>query len=369
MSYSRLAGKMAWDNLRGQQRAKWEDIVPKLDSPHYHPTHVAKFPLALNERFFCLGSCFARNIEEHLIYAGERVLSKRIVSPRAEYPGRPNGLVNKFTTHSMLQEVKWLTEPPEPIDKCLAQTASGWIDMHLFTHPLSVPLSLERARERRHYLLTEYFSRLRTATTVILTLGLNEVWHDHQTGMHLNIAPSFWTVQKEAERFSLEITDVNENLDALEQLRSRLKALQPDVRIIVTVSPVPLTCTFQPVDVAVANTLSKATLRAAAEAFDQRHDDVAYFPSYEMVTIAPRQKAYISDMIHVDDNVVAQIVRSFMSIYLGKTVVPPSGYVEMDYLNANPDVDAQVRSGHLESAYEHFFPKQATHAAPSASAE
>jgi hypothetical protein len=313
--------------------------------------HKPKFTLDSGERYFCLGSCFARNIEEHLIYAGETVLSKRIVSPKGEYPYRTNGFVNQFTTYSMLQEVEWLFKAPDPLDTCFVETANGWIDMHLFGNELS----LERVRERRRYLLQDYFSRLRDSTVVLLTLGLNEVWRDGHTGMNINVAPSVWTVRRYSERFTLHVTDVAENLDALEQLRSRLKALRPELRIIITVSPVPMTETFQGIDVALANNLSKTVLRSAAEAFHRRHDDVDYFPSYEMVALAPRSFSYYPDFVHVNDSVVNIIVTRFISAYRGKLIAPPEGYVERDYLNANPDVEARVRNGELVCGYEHWL--------------
>jgi hypothetical protein len=107
-------------------------------------------------------------------------------------------------------------------------------------------------------------------------------------------------------------------------------------------------------DVGFANSLSKAVLRSAAEAFTRQYEDVDYFPSYELVTLASRTLAYCPDMLHVADGTVAEIVRQFMLDYCGKTVVRPDGYAEKDYLEANPDVEARVRRGELSCGYEHW---------------
>jgi len=52
------------------------------------------------------------------------------------------------------------------------------------------------------------------------------------------------------------------------------------------VSPVHLWATFrQDADVMAASCNSKSTLRAAADQFAWNHDNVFYFPAYEMATI------------------------------------------------------------------------------------
>ena len=299
-----------------------------------------------------MGSCFARNIEEHLIYAGQDVLSKKIVSPRDEYPLRTNGFVNKFTTHSMLQEAIWLEEPPKSNDEIFVETSVGWVDMHL--GPCK-EVSFERVVERRRYLASEYFPRIAQASVLILTLGLNEVWLDNQSGQRINVAPSLWTTRKHSGRFVLEVTSAQENVDALEELRSRLRRINPALRIILTVSPVPMAETFRNIDVGVANTLSKAVLRAAAEQFCNNHDDTDYFPSFEMVTMAPRHLAYWSDLLHVENATVSEVINRFMLGYLGKPSASPAGYIENLYLWANPDIEDLVRLGELRSGYEHWI--------------
>lgn len=54
----------------------------------------------------------------------------------------------------------------------------------------------------------------------------------------------------------------------------------------ITLSPVHLWATFRrDVDVISASCSSKATLRAAADEFTARHQNVTYFPAFEMATI------------------------------------------------------------------------------------
>ncbi len=97
-----------------------------------------------------------------------------------------------------------------------------------------------------------------------------------------------------------------------------------DFQFVVTVSPVPLQATFTDQDVIVANAESKAVLRAAAGAFARRHDNVSYFPSYEMVTHSHPDFALRPDRAHVEWAMVDRIMSSFIDAYPPRPSEPPS---------------------------------------------
>lgn len=346
-------GAQAWQTLARDSSGQWANAAPRFATDPFAVQHTPRFDLSETARYFCMGSCFARNIEEHLIYRRAEVLSKRVVSPRDEWAARANGFLNKFTTHSMLQELRWLDQPVGDLQSILLQTAHGWRDLQLA--PELGETSLERAMERRRYLAQDYFPRLGQADVVLMTLGLNELWRDTALDLPLNAPPPLWNVRREPDRYHLEITDVQSNLAALDEIRSRLKALNPDIKIVVTVSPVPMRATFSGQDVAIANTLSKSTLRAAADAFAHAHPDVDYFPSYEIVSLSRRDYAFGADYMHVTNQIVSHVMSRFMDLYCPSAPPAPEGFVELNYLDANPDVEDRVRSGELSSGFEHWL--------------
>ena len=346
-----MSGTAAWTAAAKGPATRWSDHIARLTDDVVTVAHRPKFAISRDARFFCIGSCFARNIEEHLIYHDIAVLSRRIVSPHGEWPARANGFVNKFTTHSIRNELDWALVPP-PVDaRAFQQQQDGWLDLQL--SPRMPPVPLERAIARRRYLNTDYFARVRTADIVVLTLGLNEIWFDARAGRHLNAAPSFTATRREPDRYALHLTDVADNLAALEGARAAILALNPAARIVVTVSPVPMSETFSGADVLVANMRSKSTLRAAAAEFADAHDDVDHFPSYDIVSMSPRAQAYEADCLHVADSVVGAVMRSFLRAYLGLDGAAPA-FDERAYLAAHPDVDAAVRRGELASGFEHW---------------
>lgn len=352
MAVQSVDGAEAWTRLARAPYGQWTDAAARIADDPFVIHHAPRFTLSPSARYFCIGSCFARNIEEHLIYRGVDVLSKRVVSPKAEWGARANGFLNKFTTQSMLQELRWLDHPPMDWADTLTETANGWRDLQLA--PELGETSLERALERRKYLAEDYFQRIRHADVVLMTLGLNEVWRDTKLDLHLNAAPPLWNARKEPGRYRLEITDVESNTAALDEIYARLKAINHNIKIIVTVSPVPMRATFSGRDVGLANTLSKSTLRASAEHFVQTNNDTDYFPSYEIVSLSKREFAFGPDYMHVSNQIVGQAMSMFMKIYCPSAPEAPEGFVELNYLDANPDVEDRIRSGELTSGFEHW---------------
>ena len=90
--------------------------------------------------------------------------------------------------------------------------------------------------------------------------------------------------------------------------------INPGVRVILTVSPVPLVATAEPNHVLAATTYSKSVLRVAAEAAARRHSEVRYFPSYEIVTGPQAPKDFFeADRRSVSSAAVAAVMDAFLS--------------------------------------------------------
>ena len=156
---------------------------------------------------------------------------------------------------------------------------------------------------------------------LIITLGLNEVWRLKADGAVFSRNP--WkTAAGLVEHRTLT---VEENVQDLVRMTEILRAHNPAVKIIVTLSPVPLHATFAGADrhVVVANAHSKAVLRVAAEEFANRCKDVYYFPSYEMVTVCLKEP-WAADQRHVTRAAVAQVMRLFHQLYDAESTEAPA---------------------------------------------
>lgn len=266
------------------------------------------FNFSHEDLIFTIGSCFARNIERKLASLGFQLPTMALEIPQEErVSATANEILNKYTTAAIVNELKWILGLEAfPEDGFVPVGDDLVCDPHL--HPGLPPVNLERAKARRaqvHALGTA----LPECRIVIVTLGLVETWHDKKTGLYLNGAPPRAVIKAEPERFSLHRLAYEDILADLEQVHAILKEHgHPEFKMIVSVSPVPFKSTYSGQDAIAANTYSKSVLRAVAEKFCTAHDNVDYFPSYEMVVLSERGSAYNDDNIHVRDEMVSRIM-------------------------------------------------------------
>jgi GSCFA family len=92
----------------------------------------------------------------------------------------------------------------------------------------------------------------------------------------------------------------------------RLRGVNPDAKIMVTVSPVPLIATYVDRHVLVSNCYSKAALRVAAEEIVAARPDISYFPSYEIV-MANAHRYFAEDQRSVTASGVQSVMRIFFA--------------------------------------------------------
>ncbi|MFN4059006.1 MAG: GSCFA domain-containing protein [Roseinatronobacter sp.] len=286
--------------------------------PVPRPVGRPSFKLALDNKVFTLGSCFAREVDRALRGLGFQVLSREAnLDAEVERAGKDESLYNKYTVHSILNEIRWALDPdaPHPGGDALLPTGGGkWCDPQLGGSTFSGTFEQMMAF-RGSFVQT--MQRVREADVIIITLGLVEAWFDKNSGLYLNAAPPPRAVVSEPDRFELHVLDYQEIISALEEVHALLSRFgKPGWKMLLTVSPVALLSTFRDQDVLVANMYSKSVQRAAAEAFVLRHENVDYFPSYEFVTLGDPKTNWTHDYRHVHPRVVNRIMSSVMAAYL-----------------------------------------------------
>lgn len=119
---------------------------------------------------------------------------------------------------------------------------------------------------------------------LVFTLGLTEAWEDPRDGAVFPLAPGVSGGDWNPEAARFRNFDEDETWHDLRDALALVRERNPAVRVILTVSPVPLAATYEPRHVAVSTAWSKACLRIAAERAARRLPGVMYFPSYEVIT-------------------------------------------------------------------------------------
>ena len=291
-------------NRKTNPHSGWGDRgSPNRVEPVAKPSFEVPFTLAQGEAVFTIGSCFARNIESELINRGFRV-PVRDLFQNPDFKGLEVGIINNYGTPSIYNEIAWAfgEEEFKPEDHIVELMPGKYADLHL--SPAMRPDSYEIVMRRRTAAL-EATRAARGCRVVIMTLGLTEVWFDTRTGFYLNVAPRPALLKADPERFRLHVLNYEETYDYLERAVKLLQKHGPsELRLLLTVSPVPLTVTHRNIDVLVANTYSKSALRTAAETIVARFPFASYYPSYESIVITDRKIAFLDDMRHVSDEMI-----------------------------------------------------------------
>ncbi len=121
----------------------------------------------------------------------------------------------------------------------------------------------------------------------VFTLGLTESWFNRTSGREYPMCPGTVAGEFDAANHEFLNQDFPFIRKTLAEVIRRARQLNPDLRFLLTVSPVPLTATMSGNHVLVATMESKSILRAVAAALRRQFDFVDYFPSYEIITAPP----------------------------------------------------------------------------------
>lgn len=159
-----------------------------------------------------------------------------------------------------------------------------------------------------------YVDRLETEdaeapSTAVFTLGTNHVYILNETGEIVD------NCRKRPQRlFTERELTVDECAEYLCRAIGRLRSVNPDVRVVLTVSPIRYAkYGFH------GSQLSKAVLLLAADKVVREHDMVEYFPAYEIVNDELRDyRFYREDMLHPSDQAVEYIWQRFSDTYFSE---------------------------------------------------
>jgi hypothetical protein len=291
----------------------------RLRKTWFTPEVDPKFKLRREDKFYAIGSCFARGLESSL--AGHKMAVESAAPEFAKLQatnkqGSGLGFINKYNTYSILNELRWALDPDAefPEESIVPLTDTTWYDPH--TTPTLEFVGFEETMERRR-LIQAVTKRIQNCRAVILTLGLAEVWRDVRADVFLNCTPIPSLFKTQPGRYEFHLTDFAQNRANLEAIYALLSSYgHPDFHVVVTVSPVPLMNTFSTMDIVVANTWAKSLLRTVAQEWASAHPNVDYFPSYEIVQNSDRAAVWENDRRHVKGAGAQHIMELFLRKYI-----------------------------------------------------
>jgi hypothetical protein len=245
-----------------------------------------------------IGSCFADEFASHMREGGfNYVAAESDVFPASANWGRV------YTIPCLRQIVMYSTAEDFAIP--IERSPDGWFD------PLREPatgrfptyeeaeaaIRSHRAASRRAFA---------AAHVLIITLGQNEAWIDRQSGLAWAHRPPQTILEAGGGRFEATTFSFEEDVSWLQDSFARLRELNRDLDVLLTVSPVASSATFCGADAVTASFAGKCILRAVAERITRTVPRVWYFPAFEM-TLAYNPHTLNADNRHVKNSTVDRI--------------------------------------------------------------
>ncbi len=223
------------------------------------------------------GSCFAQYVGSEFSERGFNYLKSDFSGHRIE----SFGVGNVYTTTQMRQWIDFALGNRAWSDLSTYEGSDGFYD-YLLPHLPSLS-SRDQIEQRRQSLGQEILCHLTSAGLFVFTLGLTETWRNDDQDVYPT-CPGTIVGEFNADAHFFENMQVQNVVDDLEAIERLLRKINPELKLLLTVSPVPLTATATSEHVITATTRSKSILRAAVSEYVDGSKITDYFPSYELVT-------------------------------------------------------------------------------------
>lgn len=153
----------------------------------------------------------------------------------------------------------------------------------------------------------------------IFTLGLTEMWVHKESGTVYPSAPGsiIGTYDKNLYQFkNAQYDEIISDFFSFTKVLSDIRGGR-ELKIVLTVSPVPLTATAGSKHVLVQNSFSKSILRSVAGYLSEKENHIDYFPSYEIVTNPRAHSIYFENNLRsVRKEAVTNVMAHFFAEHL-----------------------------------------------------
>lgn len=302
------------------ERAFWKPAVGTKSPFDIGDLWQPKFDIEKQHKWVTFGSCFAQHLSRAIQANGFKWVNaepapswvSEDVKKSFNYGIYSARTGNIYTTTLLLQWLNWAIEEDTVPDEV-------WEHKGRFYDPFRPAIepdgfsSKEELVTSRQETIKAFKACMTEANYFVFTMGLTERWL-HKSGYEYPMCPGTVAGNFDESEHIFENLKFSQIKDALKQVVERVKQLNPDIKFILTVSPVPLTATQTDDHVLVATMRSKSTLRAVAAEVKDEFDCVDYFPSYEIINSAPYKGMFFEpNQRSVNPNGVAWVMKQFFA--------------------------------------------------------
>lgn len=307
----------------------WSSAVAGVNALAISDLYRKKFDISKRDVIATAGSCFAQHIAARLSTAGfgfrdfEPAMPDFPADRRKDYNYGVYSAryCNIYTARQLLQTFQRAFGELTPCEEFWISDKGVQDPFRPLVEP-SPFASVEEARASRE----AHFSALRRLASetdiFIFTFGLTEAWRDRRDGAILPLCPGTQGGVFDPDIHEFVNFTASETISDMQAFISLMRRYKPDMRFVLTVSPVPLVASASENHVLVATTYSKSVLRAAAGELTL-DPGIDYFPSYEIVASPPFRGGFFEpDQRSVTPWGVDYVMSHFFRQYQPDAVAP-----------------------------------------------
>lgn len=302
----------------------WRKAISNVETFKIDPVTDTKFKISRQSKVSTAGSCFAQHISQRLSSIGFNYFVAETDASLSESERRLRNFGvfsarygNLYTARQLLQLFEEVFEGRTRTQVAWQRPDGKYVDP---LRPNIEPAGFETIAEvidARSQHLERVKAMFLETDIFIFTLGLTETWQELSSGEVYPLAPGVVAGDFDEEIYGFINFNVAEVTADLEKFLNKLKVINPDIQVILTVSPVPLIATYEQRHVLVSTAYSKSVLRVAAEDVMQNRDWIDYFPSYEIITgNFSLGKYFEDDLREVNSIGVDHAMRCFLKNYI-----------------------------------------------------
>jgi hypothetical protein len=295
----------------------WRKSISMKTIDEVDPVSPPRFQLQKSDRIITAGSCFAQHIAKKLTLDGFNYHIAEMPPANMtadEALDRGYGLFsarygNIYTARQLKQLVERCTGAFTPVDTAWQREDGRYVDPfrpQLEPDGYASQHDVEQAATQHLVAVRSMFAE---ADYFVFTLGLTECWTSKVDGTAFPIAPGVVAGQMDDKKYGFCNFSTADVVADMKSAIENIRGINPNIKFIFTVSPVPLIATFERAHVLTATTYSKSALRAAVEDIRNTYDFVEYFPSYEIITgNYARSQFYENDLREVNSSGVSKVM-------------------------------------------------------------
>ncbi len=309
----------------------WRKFVSDVSWRDLNINSHVKFILKDRDKVITAGSCFAQHIARYMKKVGLDIFN---AEPAHQLMMEFEGDFNSYSQFSarygnvytarQCKELLMQASGEMQMVQDFVEEKGRWYDLLRPGVQKEGFASLHEAQADRRYHLSRVKQMFLEADVFIFTLGLTECWYHKILGHTYPACPGTVHGSFDPELHIFKNMTYSEIIHDMEYVIEKLHVINPDLKMILTVSPVPLVATRTEQNVLIASSYSKSVLRVVAGDLESRHAHVSYFPSFEIISHVCSFGQYLaSDLREVTERGVSHVMDCFLKSFYAE--LPTSG--------------------------------------------